>query len=175
MRRAIVLMVALITPLVLFAQTSAITGTVTDENGNPLANAAIQVANTDTETYYKATSASTGAYTVGALPPGRYFLLVTTESGRYTKTGITVRAGETVRVDARILRGEQPGPTTDITLGTLGEADVRDAKRAIHGAPAGPTPRTAGGKPDLSGMWRPQRVLDAGAPDPLPWAAALIK
>jgi hypothetical protein len=24
-------------------------------------------------------------------------------------------------------------------------------------------------------MWRPQRVLDAGAPDPLPWAAALIK
>jgi hypothetical protein len=42
--------------------------------------------------------------------------------------------------------------------------------------PAGPVPRAADGKPDLSGLWNGQRPLP-GQPGPemLPWAAALTK
>src|ERR1700752_4237792 len=99
-------------PVPLFAQASAITGTVTDEFGNPLPNAAIQATNVATQIYYQATSSATGVYTIGRLPAGRYFLLVDAKVGRYTRDGITVGSGETVRIDARI--------RVDITLGTLG-------------------------------------------------------
>jgi len=98
MRRTLLaIIIALVVQLSLFAQTSAITGTVSDEGGNPLSNAAIQAADVDTNNYYHTTSSLAGDYTVGHLPVGTYYILVETNIGRYTKAGIIVSTGETVR------------------------------------------------------------------------------
>lgn len=51
MKRPLALVIALLTPLVLFAQSSTITGSVTDDHEKPLANAAVQVANMETQVY----------------------------------------------------------------------------------------------------------------------------
>jgi len=48
-----------------------------------------------------------------------------------------------------------------------------EAKR--HHPPAGPTPRTSDGKPDLSGVYWSPRTTDPGKPEYLPWAAAVAK
>jgi len=171
MKHALLVAILLVTPRSLLAQTGSLTGTVTDGSGTPFANVAIQAANAETKTFYYATSSSIGAFTISGLPAGRYFIVIDVKVGLY-RNAVTVGPGETVRVDARIRPDNTP---LDITLGTLGEADIRDIKRTVHPTPEGPTPRTADGKPDLSGMWWPQRIVDRGRPEPLPWAAALIK
>ena len=60
---------------------------------------------------------------------------------------------------------------------TLGDdpATLAAAMRKRGKVPATPTPRAAGGKPDLSGVWVAIDDPYPEAPEPLPWAAAVIK
>ena len=59
---------------VLFGQaaTGTITGIITDPAGAVIANANVEVRNTETNAPYPTVTTETGAYTVPRLPPGPY-------------------------------------------------------------------------------------------------------
>jgi len=64
----------------------------------------------------------------------------------------------------------------DIQLNTLGDGrDLAVALATPHATPAGPTPRMPDGKPDLSGVWYPERTVDPGKPEMKTWAEAVLK
>ncbi len=56
--------------------TSRLVGTVTDPSGAAVANAAVQLTNSGTNTIFKTTTTNSGAYTFEALQPGRYEVAV---------------------------------------------------------------------------------------------------
>jgi hypothetical protein len=146
-----------------------IQGTVSDPVGAILANAPVQAKNTDTGAVFKAASTTKGSYTLADLPAGKYDVTVTIGGLKpFERKGVNVAAAKTQQLDIRLEETTQ--------LSTLGEdplAIAADAKK--HAPPSGPTPRTANGKPDLSGTWWSPRTVDAGKPEWLPNAVAKAK
>jgi Carboxypeptidase regulatory-like domain len=153
----------------LCAQSGAtIVGTVVDSDGQAVSNAQVQATNKSTKTIYKTAGSGQGHYTLATLPPGTYDVSINAP-GYYANNqqNVTVSTTEPLRLDVHLL---------EYQLGTLGDGrEFRLQLTSPHQAPSGPTPRTADGKPDLSGVWFAQRTVDAGKPMPLPWADALLR
>jgi hypothetical protein len=154
-----------------FSQISSgtITGVVTDPEGAAFAGAFVALKNTQTAAVSNAVSAAGGKYTIAQVAAGSYDLSVIVPGMKaYQRTGIVIQPGQTLAIDARLEDGN--------SLRTLGEDPASIAALYINRPqpPTGPTPRTPGGKPDLTGMW-----LGGPAQFPelhmLPWAEALAK
>jgi hypothetical protein len=161
--------IALLCSTVACAQSAGtITGTVVDSDGQAVANAQVQATNSNTKMVYKTTASEQGHYTLATLPPGAYDVSITASGfNAYNRQNISVDPREPLRLDVHLL---------EYQLGTLGDGrEFRVQLTSPHPAPSGPTPRTADGKPDLSGVWFAQRTVDAGKPEPLPWAEALLR
>src|SRR5262249_31740061 len=91
--------------LLVFGQagTGTITGQVTDPAGALVANAGIEVKNTDTNVAYPTVTTDTGAYTVLRLPPGPYSVTVTAPGFKtLNRSGLTVDAGQTLPLDLKL-------------------------------------------------------------------------
>ena len=153
----------------------AIDGVVSDPDRGIVSGAPIQVKNVQTGAVYKATSSSTGNYTLAQLPAGTYDLFVVMPSfATYRKPGVVIQAGQKLRLDIQL---EDTG-----ALNTLGDgrAFFNDI-RGVHEVPSGPAPRTPDGRPDFSAVWHAMRDADPDAeiaaekPPAMPWAAALAK
>jgi hypothetical protein len=154
------------------ADTGSITGRLLSAAGNGVGipAAPVQAKNLDTNEVYKGTSASDGSYNLSGLPEGSYEISVenTLPFLPFHQRGFRVGAGQAARLDIRL---------DDINLNTLGDGGEQFAlARTGKPAPSGPAPRTADGKPDLSGVWQvaaPKLLGDA--PQPLPVAEAASK
>ncbi len=145
-----------------------ITGTVSNLPGEAVANIPVQAVNSATNAIYKASSSANGAYRLAQLPSGTYEISVTAQGfNPFVQKKVTLAATETLRLDIHLM---------DYQLDTLGDGrEFRIDLTSPHATPSGPTPRTADGKPDLSGVWYAQRPIDPGKPEPLPWVEALLR
>jgi hypothetical protein len=85
-----------------FAQSDrgTITGSVTDQAGAVIPNAAIEVTNINTGAVYQAQSSSTGNFTFSQLPVGKYQMSSSVPGFKqFIRTGITVLVAQTLRID----------------------------------------------------------------------------
>ncbi len=154
-----------------FGQTEhgSITGTVQDAWGAAVTVATVEAKNVATGSVAKAPSNAAGKYTLADLPPGVYDISVTVPAVRpFQKTGVTVAAGKAADLNIKLQDTTQLNTLGEDTLGAI-------ADRKRHNPPSGPAPRTADGKPDLSGTWWSPTTTDAGKPEWLPEAQAVAK
>ena len=85
-----------------FAQSDrgTITGTIADPAGAVIPNASIEAKNANTGAVYQVASTSTGNYTLGQLPAGKYQLSASVPGFKqFLQTGITVLVAQTLRID----------------------------------------------------------------------------
>jgi hypothetical protein len=156
-----------------FAQNdrSSLSGTVSDPNGGMVADAPIQLKNKTTGALARTMSKSDGRYGLADLAAGSYELSIVMPCcayQRFTKE-VNLEAGKAAQLDIRLIE------TVNGT--TLGDDPGRLAavmrKRAR--VPARPAPRTASGKPDLTGVWIITDDPYPEQPEALPWAAKVIE
>ena len=142
----------------------SIAGTVFSPVGAAVDRANVQAKNTETGAAFKATSSSSGKYTLADLPPGSYDISVGVPGLQpYQQKGVRVMAAKTSPIDIRLEETTQ--------LSTLGEDRTSiEADAKLHKAPSGPTPRTPDGHPDFTGIYWRAVVVDPGKPEWTPWA-----
>jgi Carboxypeptidase regulatory-like domain len=145
------------------------TGILTDPQHAPVPNIPVQMKNTKTGTVYNAAASANGGYSFKQLPAGTYDLLVPAVGftlDKFEQKGLVVGKGQTLKQDIQMPWGAN--------LGTPGDDPSIFIRNKYAKAP-GPAPRTADGKPDLSGVWNGNDDPNPVDPPMLPWAEVIVK
>ncbi len=150
----------------------SLVGAVLDPNGSVVRDAPVRARNEATGTDARTRSALTGRYEFRDLPAGTYELSVIfpcCDFDRYVNDSVTVDVGETYEFDIRLVEG--------ISLSVEGDspATVNAQLLSRQSIPDLPVPRTAGGRPDLSGVWLTSEDPYPDEPEALSWAAELVE
>jgi hypothetical protein len=109
-------------PLAGQVPTGTVAGTVVDQNGGILANAAITVTNQATGATRVVESGADGSFSVPSLPAGRYDVLVVTQGFQPTASTVEVITGSTTTLTVRLEVGTRSetvtvtGSTTTVDL-----------------------------------------------------------
>ena len=114
------------------AGTGTITGTITDPSGSVIANAPVEVRNTDTNVLYPTATTGTGAYTVPQLPPGPYSVTVAAPGfKKLVRSGLTVDAGQILPLDLKLDVGAATESVTVTAESTLLKTESGDVSHNI--------------------------------------------
>ena len=145
----------------------AVAGQVIGLSGEEISGAPIQAKSVESGQTFKTASSVNGSYSFTDLPFGKYE--ISSPVAGFERRSVDVPAGETIRIDIHFVEMTN-------TLGTVGDGDAvsRIATYNRPAPPTGSTPRTADGKPDLSGYWQFINA-DGNRPEMQPWAEALAK
>jgi hypothetical protein len=149
-------------PICAQTPSGSIIGTVIIDG--PVADATVEAKHSGTGTVYSTTTDNDG-YELNGLPSGVYEVAVPPlgwRTKRFVETDVAVQSGETVQLDIHL---EQQN------LGVIGDDFAYVAIRNKYSELQGETPRTADGRPDLSGVWQGDVDPNEATPDLLPWAA----
>jgi carboxypeptidase family protein len=167
MRTFVAVIAAILVSAPAWAQvaTGEIRGVLSGARG-PLASVEVRVKNIETGEVKVATTSPTGDYTV-TVAPGTYDVFAARVGYvAFAKRQVVVAAGGTMRADGVMADNANAG-----TPGEIPFLYQRAEVKAAHG----PTPKTADGKTDLSGMWFPGPDLEPEMPSFQPWAAEEAK
>ena len=114
------------------AATGTISGTITDPAGASIANASVEVRNSDTNAPYPTVTTDTGAYSVVRLPPGPYSVTVSATGFKtLMRTGLTVAAGQTLPLDLTLEVGSATESVTVSAEATLLKTETGDVAHNI--------------------------------------------
>ncbi len=151
----------------------ALVGTVLGPDGSVVRDAPVGARNEATGTDARTRSTLTGRYEFLDLPAGTYVLSVNFQCcdfDPYVNDSVIVDAGDTYEFDIQLVEG--------ISLGVEGDspATVNAQLLSRQSIPNLPVPRTADGRPDLSGVWlTTSEDPYPDEPEALPWAAELAE
>ena len=146
-----------------FAQSDrgTITGTITDQTGVGIANAAVEARNVDSGATYPVASSATGNYTISELPVGTYELTATLPGfKKFIRQGLTIQVAQTLRVDMLLEIGNASESVTVTEQAALlktesGELSENVAMDRLDNLPLLPTGSAAGN----SGIRNPYAVI----------------
>src|ERR1019366_4376073 len=149
----------------------SVAGTVTYPDGPAVPAAPVQAKSQATGAAVRTASRSDGRFTFANLAVGAYEIRVSMPCCAYSQLveSVTVETGKTTQVNARLVE--------TVNGSTLGDDPGRlvDAMRKRANVPARPTPRAAGGRPDLSGVWLVTNDPFPEQPKVLPWVEPILK
>jgi len=109
------------------AASGTITGIVADPTGAVIANAAIEVRNTENGQLYRVASTDTGNYTVTQLPVGRYQVDVNVAGfKKFSRQNVTLSAAQVMRLDIPLEVGANTETVTVTAESTLLKTETGD-------------------------------------------------
>ncbi|HEY6342738.1 MAG TPA: TonB-dependent receptor [Bryobacteraceae bacterium] len=114
------------------AATGTISGTVTDPAGAVVANAQVEVRNTETNVPYPTVTTGAGDYTVLRLPPGPYSVTVTAPGfKKLVRGGLAVDAGQVLPLDLTLEVGSASESVTVTAEATLLKTESGDVAHNV--------------------------------------------
>ncbi len=176
MRRQFWLVLALLMalPVLAFGQaqtTGRITGTVTDEQGAPVAGATVTVNNTELQLERTATTGPNGEFLFALLPVGPYSTTVTGEGRQPQVLTFRLGVGETVPLNVQLAPGDViaeeitvTGTATALETTTIGENFDYETEVEQLPIPVRQIETVAALSPNISFGPTPGTVAIAGAP-----------
>src|SRR5579872_1087992 len=137
-----------------FAQSDrgTITGTVTDPSSASVAGAKVEVRNQDTGNTFNATTNNTGAYTIPAVPSGKYDVAVSAAGFKKSNTtGVAVLLNTTVKVDVTLKITEATETISVSATAELLKTDNAEQSMNVSGQKVNDLPINFSGGGSVSG------------------------
>jgi len=150
------------------AQSSSISGVITDPTGAPFANVSVQAVNDSAGIDARTFTSNLGQFALEGLPPGTYAVSVRAPCCSYipySENDLVLAAGATHELNVQI----------EETLIALGDdpGTIAAEMRNRQVIPDLPVPQTAEGRPNLSGVWLVELDPFPESEEALPWAQAI--